>query len=411
MSLQNLENMKYLYFLKQKSKKSMKYCYINKQTTSSYAITTSNPSIPPLYYSGAQLLNLYNVPTITKTSTSRQVTIAIIIAYTYPNLKKDLQTYWQNNINFGTGTNATPVPNINIKTFGTTQNFGWGQEECLDVQMVCTMNPNANIWVVEAKSAYITDLITALNFATSSSGANADIISMSWGSTEDSIYSQSQFTTIFSSYPNKCFCAASGDSNRVLWPSTSPNVIAVGGTTLVWTPDISSTLIRTEYSWNGTGCGYSKIFSSPTYQSSNIPNNLINTKRSTPDLALIANPQTSVYILHANNWCGFGGTSVSTPIFAGMLSLAVQKRLNEGKTGLTTVISTISSCPNVQTALYNSKQSNSYSNIFNDINIGSNNGTNSNGTKTLYNTGTGFDIATGLGSPNCTNMCDYLFEL
>jgi subtilase family serine protease len=120
------------------------------------------------------------VQTVNVTGSSKKTTIAIVVAFTYPGLKADLLTYWQNPVNFGA--NSSP-PTINIYTApGAKQNAGWAQEECLDVQMVCTMNPNANIWVVEAKSDSLTDLTNAVTYA--SNTIKADVISMSWGQDE-----------------------------------------------------------------------------------------------------------------------------------------------------------------------------------------------------------------------------------
>jgi len=354
-------------------------------------------SIPPQYFSGVQLKNLYSVPTILPSS--RKVTIAVIVAYTYPGLKTDLATYWTNPINFGP--NSTP-PAINIYTMsGARQNGGWAQEECLDVQMVCTMNPNANIWVVEAKSDNLSDLLVAISYARTT--IKADVLSMSWGMSETS--SLTQYNSYFSD-SSACYCAASGDSNTVSWPATNANCIAVGGTTLIWNPN--STIQRTEYTWNSAGCGYSSIIPQPTYQS-NI-SSITHTNRVIPDVSLIADPNTSVYTVFNGSWYGVGGTSAATPIFAGILSLSIQQRFNLGKSGLTTVCNPMNST-NIQNFLYKTVYTNpgQYSSLFNDITIGSDNGSVAGkNTLTTYNAGIGFDVTTGLGSPNSTNLCNAL---
>jgi len=152
-------------------------------------LSSTVASFPPQYFSGSQLKNLYNIPSVP--INSKKVTIAIVIAFTYPNLKSDLLTYWQNPINFGP---SSSPPTINVYTTpGAKQNSGWAQEECLDVQMVCTINPNANIWVVEAKSDSLTDLTNAVNYATNT--IKADVVSMSWGQNE--MAQLSSYNTIF----------------------------------------------------------------------------------------------------------------------------------------------------------------------------------------------------------------------
>lgn len=375
--------------------------------------TNAIVTYPPQYFSGSQLKNLYNVPTISVNGSSKKVTIAIIIAFTYPKLKSDLLTYWQNPINFGPS--STP-PAINVYTMpGAKQNVGWAQEECLDVQMVCTMNPNANIWVVEAKSDTFTDLMNAVTYA--SSTIKADVISMSWGDIES--VSLKNYNTVFTN-TSVCYCASSGDSNTVSWPATNANCIAVGGTSLIWNPN--TTPQRTEYTWNSAGCGYSSIIAQPNYQSdiSGISHN----NRVIPDLSMIADSNTCVYTVYNGNWYGVGGTSVSAPIFAGILSLANQQRFNANKGSLTTVYSTtpnntttsnyVPPANNVQKYLYKTiyPDSTKYANIFYDItngyDMGSVAGSNN---LTIYNAGAKFDIATGLGSPNATNLCNALFNI
>ena len=385
---------------------------------SPFASTPSNlnPTFPPQSYSGTQLLSLYNVPVVQVSAGKKQVKIVIVVAYTYPGLLDDLKTYWQNNVNFGPS--STP-PKVNVYTMsGATTNAGWAQEECLDVQMVCAMNPNANIWVVEAKSDYTTDLLAALDYANKT--IQPDVISMSWGMDDD------KGLSIYNSYfnnPKTCYCAASGDSNIVSWPSVLSNCISVGGTTLLWTPNASSTNNRTEYTWNSGGCGYATSVSQPTYQQA--ISGINHTYRAIPDVSMVANQNTGVYVVYKGNWYVFGGTSISTPIFAGILSLANQQRFNAGKGALTTVYSTtpnVSTPPtyvppanNVQQYLYKTiYTSNKYSNDFYDITIGNDQGSIGGGNSanlTTYIAGTKYDLPTGLGSPNCGNLCSDLLNI
>jgi subtilase family serine protease len=387
-----------------------------KKFTKLYATPNFNEStianFPPQYFSGSQLRNLYNVPTVVST-TNKKTTIAIIIAFTYPGLKNDLKTYWQNPINFGP--NSTP-PNVNIYTMpGATQNTGWAQEECLDLQMVCTMNPNANIWVVEAKSDLIIDLMNAMTYT--NNVIKPDVISMSWGVNE--VPQLLNFTKHFTN-TNTSYCAASGDYNFASWPATISNCIAVGGTTLLWTPNNKPS--RTEYSWNSAGCGYSCIINQPTYQSD--ITNILRKNRAIPDLSMIADTNSSVYTVYNGNWYGIGGTSVSTPIFAGILSLANQLRFNNKKSSLTSVYSstpnnTLSNYVpppnNIQNFIYKTIYPNStlYSNVFYDVTIGSTMGSvgGSSNNLTNYNSGSKFDITTGMGSPNATFLCNQLLNL
>ena len=359
-------------------------------------------NFPPQYFSGSQLINLYNVPTITKTS-NRQVKIAVIVAFSYPGLLNDLNIYWQNSINFGPSATA---PKVTVRTMpGATFNDGWAQEECLDVQMVCTINPNANIHVVEAKSDSLVDLFAAVNYATNT--IQADVISMSWGMDDDP--SLVNYAYPFSN-TSVCYCAASGDNNNASWPSVLSNCISVGGTTLLWTPNGS--IPRTEFTWANAGCGYAVSVPQPAYQK-NIAN-INRTYRVIPDVSLIANNFTSVYTVYKGAWYGVGGTSVGTPIFAGMLSLANQARFNQSKGPLTSVF-TNSPSNNIQNYMYNNIYTNNtiYSQCFNDILYGNDKGSSIGNANNLtnYSAGTKYDIPTGLGSPNCSNLCNQLLNI
>ena len=362
-------------------------------------------NFPPQYFSGSQLLNLYNIPSVTA-SVSRKVKIAVIIAYSYPKLKSDLAIYWKNDINFGP--NSTP-PTINIYTMpGAKYNANWALEECLDVQMVCSVNPNATIWVVEAASDNISDLMTALKYATDT--LRVDVVSMSWGC--DDVQDTVPFNTNFAN-PYVCYCASTGDFSTVSWPSVHSNCVAVGGTTLIWTPHSKPT--RKEYAWYDAGCGYSSTFTQPAFQL-NIPN-IKHDFRCIPDISMISNTKTSVYTVFNGTWYGVGGTSLATPIFAGILSIANQMRFNKNKGPLTTVTNSTPLVNHLQTYLYKTIYPNSenYAAAFYDVVSGVNRGS-VGGTASLISTieypaGRKFDIATGLGSPNAASLCNQLLKI
>ena len=365
--------------------------------------TSSVLNFPPQYFSGSQLLNLYNIQKVI--AKTRKVKIAIIIAFTYSGLKADLNTYWKNSINFGA--ESTP-PVINVYTMkGATFNAGWAQEECLDVQMVATMNPNATIWVVEAASDNINDLMSAVDYANNT--IQADVISMSWGGNDvaSNTSSNSYFTN-----PSISYCAASGDTNSVSWPAVLSNCIAVGGSTLLWTPTSNNTNTRTEYSWNGAGCGYSSTVLQPEYQKD--VKTISHKYRVIPDVSLIANPSTCVYTVYDGNWYGIGGTSVATPIFAAMMSLANQMRFNAGKGPLTSVFDK-TPANNIQNYLYKTIYTNpaSYAADFYNITIGTGKGSvgGTSSALTTYTANSSFDVTNGLGSPNCKNLCNDLMRI
>jgi subtilase family serine protease len=357
-------------------------------------------NISPNSFNGSQLLGLYNIPIISPNNpTTRRVKIGIIIAYTHKNIINDLNMYWTSHSNFGA---KSSPPKINIYTFpGATKNEGWNIEECLDVQTIATINPNADIWVVEAKTNSLPDISSAIKYATNN--LNVDVISMSFGANDTKEFTNSNNLFVNPSNPSnyKCFCASTGDDNLVCWPSVSSNIVAVGGTSLMWTPKPGNAFSRVEYTWDKAGCGYSNTVKKPSYQNNiNTKNNL----RVVPDISLVANPMTGLKIVYNGIWYTVGGTSLSCPIFAGILSLANQQRLNERKNPLTT-ISSENSIPNtltnVQNCLYNTVYNNpiNRNNCLTDVLIGKNG---------IYSAGVGYDIATGLGTPNATSLCNVL---
>jgi subtilase family serine protease len=146
--------------------------------------------------------------------------------------------------------------------------------------------------------------------------------------------------------------------------------------------------------------------------------------RAIPDVSLVSNQNTGVYIVYKGAWYSFGGTSVATPLFASMLSLANQGRFNIGKSALTTVYSTTTTqltstayvppTNNIQQYLYKTIYPTSkYANDFYDVTIGSDQGSvaGNSAILTTYTAGTGYDLTTGLGSPNCSNLCADLLNI
>jgi subtilase family serine protease len=348
----------------------------------------------PQYISINSLREAYNIPIVQNNPDVRKVKVAIVIAYSYANLLNDFNNYWYSPI---THNQSVPLPEIKVHTMsGALYNEQWAQESCLDLQILASINPNAEIWVVESRSSYVPDMVKAVNYATDV--IKADVISMSWGVNDTSILSRQ--TQNFKRN-NVCFCASSGDENVASWPSVLSECLSIGGTTL----NIFGNK-KQENNWNSAGCGYSSFVPKPSFQNNMFTN--IN-KRIIPDVSGIANPATSVYTFFDNNWIGLGGTSVSAPIWAGILSLANQIRLNNNKNVLST------SDMSLQEYLYKNILENEqkYNLCFNDITNGGTYGSSlvGNDKLTFFSTLQGFDVATGLGSPNVQNLCNEIAQI
>src|SRR5262249_43291309 len=152
-------------------------------------------------------------------------------------------------------------------------------EEALDVEWAHAIAPKANIILVEAYSNSTSDLLTAVDYARHAPGVVA--VSMSWGGGEapTETSADSYFTTP-AGHAGATFVASSGDNGAPGgYPAMSPNVLAVGGTTLALDGSDNRT---SEVGWNGSGGGPSFYESEPGYQgtyaqSSYVRNTLGNT--------------------------------------------------------------------------------------------------------------------------------------
>jgi hypothetical protein len=241
---------------------------------------------------------------------------------------------------------------------------GWALETCLDVEWAHAIAPDAKILLVEAVSASDTDLLLAINYATSQPGVVA--VSMSWGGDEFSRETRSFYENHFIK-PDITFFASSGDTGSgVMWPAASANVVSVGGTTL--NLNVNGTVIS-EIAWRNSSGGLSFYVARPAYQTSY---GLNYSSRAVPDVSYNGNASTGVAVYNGT-WWKMGGTSAGAPQWAAIHALGLSVTNNN---------------------LYGRARS-EYSYYFRDISLGSN-----------YDDSatTGYDLVTGLGSPLTSNF-------
>jgi len=377
------------YSIENKEKKCIKNKhYVQEKIEEDNLQETVEAHTKPKYFNGytpSQIISAYNIPTYIKKS-DRTATVTIVIAYTYPGLQNDFDTFC---IKFN-----LPQQKLNIITLGTLQDSDWASEECLDVQMVHVANPYAQITVIEAKSNSYNDMNYAIDYANKL--PETQIISMSWGSEE--FNTQKNNEKYFNN--NKiCYCASSGDENYVCYPSSSPNVISVGGTTLILN-DLNAR--KSEKTWPSAGSGVSKYTIMPSYQSG--CKNITGIKRLIPDISCIGNPSYGVQMYYNNSYFVVGGTSVSAPLFAGMISIVNQQRIDSNIDTLTSVSAAKKNLLQkyIYKNLYNESFKNKpylYTNNFYDVTIGKDG---------KYNATTYYDKATGLGVPICSSLITIL---
>jgi len=298
-------------------------------------------------------------------------TIAIVGAYHNPFVTNELYAF---DSNYGLSNPAVAL----VDLAGAQTNYGWAQEEALDVEWSHVMAPGASIIVVEAASADTSDLMNAVNLARKLPGVS--VVSMSWGGGE--FRGQTNYDPFFTTpagHNGVTFVTASGDEGATFgadWPATSPNVVSVGGTTLS-VDAAGNTLLET--AWSGSGGGYSVLEPEPRYQRAVQRKG----RRSTPDVAMVADPKTGVAVLVVDpssgqgSWGIFGGTSLSTQLFGGLLAVADQGRALAG-------LGTLDGATQTLPLLYAVSSAD-----FRDVTVGSNG----------HRATPGYDLVTGLGTP------------
>jgi hypothetical protein len=206
---------------------------------------------------------------------------------------------------------------------------GWATEIALDVQWAHATAPLARIVLIEAPDASVSSLSAAVRLA---NAMGPGVVSMSFGANEGSYTAAMDpaFTGTGMSY-----VAATGDNGAgVSWPSVSPKVLAVGGTSLSYA---GGSAARSEVAWSGTGGGTSAYTPTPSYQTAAVPGLGQPARRTVADVAFNANPSTGQYVAVLTpgsatmNWISAGGTSLSTPQWAGLLAVANALRAQAAK--------------------------------------------------------------------------------
>lgn len=245
-------------------------------------------------------------------------TIAIVSAYDDPTAESDLGVF-SSQFGLPACTTANGCFTKVDQTGGTAYppaNADWTLETSLDIQWAHALAPGAKILLVQANSGDLSNLLVAEDYAK----IHAEYVSNSWGGAEasDETTTDSHFVQ-----PGVSFFAASGDTGLpASYPSSSPNVISVGGTTL----NFNGGSFSSETGWSSGGGGCSAYETATTPQSSFPGYAQVNCggKRATPDVSLDADPVSglSIYdstpVQGATGWFKVGGTSAATPMWAAL---------------------------------------------------------------------------------------------
>jgi hypothetical protein len=254
-------------------------------------------------------------------------TIAIVDAYDDPNAESDLNVFSAAmSLPPCTSTGSDPCFTKVDQTGGTNYprtNSGWALEISLDVQWAHAIAPGAKILLVEASSNSFSDLLTAERYAADPNRGNADYVSNSWGGSEFS--GETSYDGSFSQSGVSFFVSAGDAGLPAEYPSASPNVISVGGTTL----HFSGGTFTSETGWSSGGGGCSSYETATSAQanfngtgSDGYAQVNCNGKRATPDVSLDADPNSGVSVYDSvkyygqTGWWTVGGTSASSPMWA-----------------------------------------------------------------------------------------------
>jgi subtilase family serine protease len=285
------------------------------------------------------------------------VTVAITDAYAAPTIENDITTYTANH---GDGSYApgqfTQAPHGAFNRQGQCGPSGWYGEETLDIEAVHAMAPGANIRYYPSASCFDDDFLDTLSRVVDEN--TASLVSNSWSDVEanESAENVAAYEQVFlqGAMQGISFMFSSGDSGdnlantglkQVDYPSSDPYVTSVGGTSDAIGAD-GSMLFQTGWgtekynlsadgaSWSsigftsGGGGGSSALFNRPAYQDGVVSG----AARSVPDMAMDADPNTGMLIGETQTFPDgvrydefrLGGTSLASPMFAGLTALTLQ---------------------------------------------------------------------------------------
>jgi subtilase family serine protease len=314
----------------------------------------------PCGYTGPQLRSAYEGDT---TLTGKGITVGIVDAYAAPTIAADTNTYAENH---GDGsyvkgqlTQVVPASFTHQKACGGAP--GWYGEETLDVEAVHAMAPDADIRYYGGKSCYDADLTDTLQKVVNQD--KVQLVSNSYGDSGEEVpadeVASSEAVFLQGTTEGISFLFSSGDDGDELaatgiksadYEASDPYVTAVGGTSTAigaagqikfqsgWGTDKYS-LSADGKSWTaagflyGSGGGASTLFNQPAYQAGLTKSAV----RQVPDVAMDADPNTGMLIGETQTFSDgayydeyrIGGTSLASPLFAGLTALSLQ---NSGST-------------------------------------------------------------------------------
>ncbi|GAA4178687.1 S53 family peptidase [Gryllotalpicola koreensis] len=326
----------------------------------------------------AQLRKLYGTTGAVATGdTGKGVTVAILDAYASPTMLSDA-----NQTSTALGDRPFAPGQYSEKIMGSFVNqdecageAGWNGEEAIDVEAVHGMAPGAHVLYVGATDCD-TGLDDAANWVVETHAASIVSNSYSWGGEPTDATDQAEIKLEHAIMEQAAaegigFYFATGDDGDTVidgqspqpeYQASDPYVTGVGATSEIigkndqlvartgWetlfdrvdysgaTPVYEDGPVPGDYFYGGSGGGTSQLFTQPWYQTSTVPNSLSQARgatkmRTVPDIAADGDPYTGMYRGFTDGGTGgtfsittWGGTSLATPLVAGIQALAQQNR-------------------------------------------------------------------------------------
>ncbi|TDP95086.1 S53 family peptidase [Labedaea rhizosphaerae] len=320
---------------------------------------------PPQGYGPADLRDAYDLP---ETGAAHQ-TIAIVDMGDDPSAEADLAVYRQT---YGlppctTENGCFKKVNQRGDASPLPQDWGWGPEISLDLDMASAACPSCSILLVEADDPGLANAAEAENTAVA---LGADVVSNSYGIDESN--GLDKFAAAYK-HPGVAIVASSGDSGYGIpsFPAVLDSVVGVGGTSLTKADNARG---WTESAWNRASSGCSAWFAKPAWQhDENCPGRMV------ADVAAVADPNTGPAVYDSYDgygWTVIGGTSASAPYLSGVIALAGHAERFGDASSLYTAVSGL-----------------------NDVTAGSNARYTDCGGDYQCTSGPGYDGPTGMGTP------------
>jgi len=325
----------------------------------------------------------------------------------------------------GGGRTSIPIKYVLIDGFNGTPTIGSGSGEPeveLDIEMAMAMAPGLSSIVLFEGNPNIYNPIAILNTMAASNTVKNLSCSWGWASTDEP-YTNTDAVFLTMAAQGQTFFNASGDSDAFTLggssvngvdnpaaynaPSSTSYITQVGGTTLAMNGTGQSWQSEVVWNWGyqgasegyvGSSGGISSYYTIPAWQTnvSNLPARGGSTSwRNIPDVAANADNIYEIQGKHATAEDGIGGTSAAAPLWAGFMALVNQQLAAQGH----------ASAGFINPTLYGLAAGSAFPFCYHDVTSGSNVWTSS---PSLFFAYTNYDLCTGFGSMNGTNLINAL---